>query len=96
MMSGGSIKSRKVSTLQGLPSTLVPYRVKFQLKSGRDRRMVLTSVGRRGPWVRTRPPAEYPPLFSWQREGCREHAVGLEPAHGDSVGGWLASSQSTN
>ncbi len=52
--------------------------------------MVLTSVGGAVParlgWLQTM----LPPLFLWQREGFREHAVALSRLMGEVVGGWLA------
>jgi hypothetical protein len=53
IVSGGAVESRKVCTLRRLLSTGRRHRGKFhrgkfQLKSGGDRRMVLTSAGERG------------------------------------------------
>ncbi len=48
IVSGGAVESRKVCTLRRLLSTGRSHRGKFQLKSGGDRRMVLTSAGERG------------------------------------------------
>jgi hypothetical protein len=53
----------------------------FRLKSGPDRRMVLTSAVWRSLGTL---PAELPPLFLWQREGSREHAVALSLLTGES------------
>jgi hypothetical protein len=64
-----------------------PMLRQFRLKSGPDRRMVLTSAVFA---ILCAQPAELPPLFLWRREGSREHAVALSLLTDEVVSGWLA------